>query len=112
MQVTIIGVERMEGVSKKTGNEYRIGRIHAILPAMPSKSPNGNVAGMQANIYEDVDIELIKKIEKTSFPFDAEMQIQDVMQYGQKKGIIVDIRPLQVRPDLQKLPVKKAEAGL
>lgn len=100
MKVTIVGLERISGISQKTGKPYNIGRLHTLLPVDPVRSENQCVIGMQGAAYENVDVELIKRIENNSVPFEAELTVIDMIRFGKREGRITDIRPIQRRPDV------------
>lgn len=100
MKVTVLGVDRSEGVSHKTGTAkpYSIGKVYAAV-----RVDGANAKGMQGTEYQ-VEVELVKRIEHLPMPFEAELTIEDVMRFGKRESKVFDITPLsiQAKPTLAK----------
>ena len=92
MKVTVIGLEIAEGVSKKTGKPYAIGKLYAALPIA------GGGKGLMGSTYS-CEPSVLRKIEHLPFdrPFLAEVEFQDVMRYGERKQEVVSIVPTAVQ---------------
>lgn len=88
MKVQVIGCDWMEGVSKKTGNNYSIGRFYVTLPI-----DGKNARGQQGAEYE-ATAELVRRFDTYPMPFEAEMTFQDVVRYGKRESKLVDVVPL------------------
>jgi hypothetical protein len=102
MKIKVVGTERMEGTSSKSGKAYAIGRVHAIAPLDTSRnSERGQAKGWMGTTYE-VDVELVKRIEHNTLPFDAEMLVEDVIRFGKREGKVMDIRPVAAPVELKK----------
>lgn len=102
MKVSIIGLERMQGISKKNGNPYAMGKIHTTLLLEFREVDNGETQslakGMAGTIYDNVDLDAIRAVEHLPLPFEAELVIVDVIKYGKREGKVVSIRPLALSP--------------
>lgn len=92
MKTNIIGFEMSEGTSKKTGNEYSIGKLYAALPLASAKGSKGYMGSEYR-----CEVSVLRKIEHLSPPFMAEVEFQDVMRYGERKQEIVSISPIDNR---------------
>lgn len=97
MKVKIVGHMIKEGVSNKSGapKPYSIGEIHVLVPFSARDAGSKGYAGGTHR----PPVELIKKIAHLPLPFDAELEMQDVMLYGKQQTEVIDIRPLNI--DLQ-----------
>ncbi|SFQ68824.1 CTX phage RstB protein [Variovorax sp. OK605] len=95
MKINVIGFESSEGVSKKTGQPYAIGKLYAALPLAGSKGTKGYM-GSEYRCEPSV----LKKIEHNAPPFMAEVEFQDVMRFGERQQQIVSIVPTasEVKP--------------
>jgi hypothetical protein len=89
MKVTILGHEVSEGTSKRTGQPYSIGKLHAAVPLAQK-----GAKGFMGNAF-DCPPEIIKAIEHLDCPFKAELDTQLVMKYGQSVQQIVQVKPLK-----------------
>lgn len=95
MKMQICGIEVTEGVAKKTGKAYAMGRLHTLIALAPPHG-EGNVAkGLVGTTYE-CDVNLLRKVEHLPFPVMAEVDVQPVQRFGQRAEIVVDVRPLEV----------------
>jgi hypothetical protein len=95
MKMQICGIEITEGVSKKTGKAYSMGRLHTLIQLAPAHG-EGNVAkGLVGSTYE-CDANLLRKVEHLPFPVSAEVDVQPMQRFGERAEIVVDIRPLEV----------------
>lgn len=99
MKVTIVGVERAEGVSMKTGKAkpYAMANIHAIL-RLDSRPRDGAMSKGSMGASYRVDPELVKRIEHNPFPMEAELVIEDVISMGKKESNVTDVIPIGVKP--------------
>ena len=102
MKTTVIGFEISEGVSKKTGQPYSIGKLYVALPLAGSKGAKGYM-GSEYQCEPSV----LRKVEHNACPFEADIEQQDVMRYGQRKQEIVSIVPTA-----RLAPVGAAGAGV
>lgn len=88
MKTTVIGFEISEGVSKKTGQPYSIGKLYAALPIAGSKGAKGYMGTTYS-----CEPSVLRKVEHLACPFEADLEQQDVMRYGERKQEIVSIVP-------------------
>jgi hypothetical protein len=89
MKVNVIGFEISEGISKKTNNPYAIGKLYAALPLAPSKGAKG----FMGSEYR-CEVSILRKVEHLAPPFEANLEFQDVMRYGERKQEIVELVPM------------------
>ena len=93
MKVTVVGVERLEGVSKESKKPYAIGKVFATVKLETSHSEQGLTKGAMGTEYR-VDPELVKRIEHLDFPVEAELTVEDVMRFGKRETKVLDVRPV------------------
>jgi hypothetical protein len=114
MKVTIVGTERSEGITKDKpgrpgGKPYAMGKLHAIV--ILDTSRNGEKAsskGYMGTTFENVDMEVVKRIEHNTFPMHAELVIEQVMRFGKLEGRVTDVRPLSLAKVPDAAPALKA----
>jgi hypothetical protein len=92
MKVTVLGVDRSEGVSMKSGTAkpYAIGKVFAAV-----RIDGPNAKGSQGTEYQ-VEVELVRRIEHLPMPFEADLTIEDVMRYGKRESKVFDITPISI----------------
>lgn len=93
MKVTVIGVERLEGVGKESKKPFAIGKVFASVKLESSHSDTGLTKGAMGTEYR-VDPELVKRIEHLDFPVEAELIVEDVMRFGKRESKVLDVRPV------------------
>lgn len=91
MKVHVIGFETSEGISKKTGKPYAIGRLYAAI----RMAGNETAKGLQGTTY-DCDVEIIKKVAHLTPPLNCEVEFEDVIRYGERRQEVVSIVPLDL----------------
>lgn len=89
MKTHVIGWESSEGVSKKTGKPYSIGKLYAALPIAGAVGAHG----FMGTEYRCDPMVLIK-LQGIQAPFHAEVEMQDVMRFGERKQEIMSIVPI------------------
>ena len=101
MKVTVIGTLAKEGISSKTGKPvpWQIGEIYTLVSF--SKRDMG-ASGQMGGVHK-ADFALVKKIEHLPTPFEAELDMQDLMMFGKQVTEVVDIRPIQRVSQVQKV---------
>lgn len=103
MKAHVIGIEISEGVSKKTGKPYAIGKLYAALPIVGE-----GARGLQGSMYQCEPV-VLRKLENVELPVACELEMQDVMRYGERRQEIVSVVPLtQVRQQPPAAPAKAA----
>ena len=95
MKVTIIGIEISEGISKKNNKAYSMGTIHTMTQLAPPYG-EGNVAKGSAGDKFECDVNLLRKIEHLAFPLAVELEKQDVIRFGKREQIVIDLRPVEI----------------
>lgn len=105
MKIRVVGLERSEGISKKTGKPYTVGQVHAVV-SLEERSGEGMMTkGAMGTTYR-VDPEVVKKVEHLPVPFEAELTVEDVMRFGERETKVIDLRPVGTAPSVA--PVKQA----
>ena len=88
----IVGIEGSSGIGGKSGKAYDIGQIHTIV-SLAAPFGEGNVAkGFMGSTYQCTSA-LIKSVSHNPVPFNAEVEIQDVMKFGKRETVILSIIP-------------------
>lgn len=90
MKMQVVGFEITEGVSKKTGNPYAIGKLHTMIPLAGAKGAKGFVG----HTY-DCEVSVLRKIEHLQPPFASDVEVQQVMKYGKAQNEVVSVVPAQ-----------------
>lgn len=88
MKLNVIGFEASEGIGKKSGKPYSIGKLYAALPIAGSHGARGYM-GTEYRC----EVSVLDKIKDIQPPFMADIEMQDVMRYGERKQEIVSISP-------------------
>lgn len=91
MKLLVIGLEVNEGTSKKTGNPYSIGKLHAALPMVGS----ANAKGYQGHTI-DCEVSILRKVEHLPCPFEAEVETTQVMRYGKPQTEVLSVVPTAI----------------
>lgn len=89
MKLHVIGFESSQGIGKKSGQPYSIGKLYAALPIAGS----AGARGYMGTEYR-CDPTVLDKVRDIQPPFMADIEMQDVMRYGERKQEIVSISPL------------------
>lgn len=93
MRMLVTGVETSSGVSKKSGQPYAIGRIYAAIPLASSSRPGQSSGGYAGTVY-DCDPVVADKLAGVRFPVEADLTMQDVLQYGERRQQVVSVAPV------------------
>ena len=99
MKINVIGFEISEGISKKTGSAYAIGKLYAALPLAGSKRSKGYMGSEYR-----AEVSILRKIEHLQPPLMCEVEFQDVMRYGERKQEIVTIVPVALEAAVNRAP--------
>jgi len=94
MKVMVIGFESSEDISKKTGNAYAIGKIYAAVK-LDGRNVEGKFIckGAMGTEYQ-VEPAIVKRIAHLPIPFEADLQIEDVMRFGKRESKVFDCVPV------------------
>lgn len=90
MRILINGFEIIAGTSSKTNKPYDMSRIHTLIPLQPSENAKGSV-GTQY----DCPSHVLDKIRNLNLPFEADVEVQDVMSFGKRQQQIMSITPVK-----------------
>lgn len=88
MKALVIGFEISEGVSKKTGKPYSIGKLYAALPIVGT-----GARGQMGSTYQ-CEPAVLRKLENMPLPTEADLEMQDVMRFGERRQEIASISPI------------------
>lgn len=98
MKVQVIGIERSEGVSNKSGKEkaYSMATLHVMTKLSTDRNgEKNNAKGFMGDSLR-VSPELVRKIEHLPFPVACELTVEDVMRFGKREVDVLDCVPLEV----------------
>lgn len=96
LQVNVIGLELSEGTSK-AGKAYSIGRLFSMTALAPPQKGTENIAvGFMGDVYE-VDGQFVRGLKHLPCPFKAVLVVEQQMRYGERKQVVVDIKPVSVQ---------------
>lgn len=101
MKVQVLGFERSEGISEKSGTPkpYKMASLHtscALEQRMeddPAKGKSALAKGYMGTTYS-VGVDVIRRIEHLSPPFTAELIIEDRIRFGKRESNVTDIKPI------------------
>lgn len=88
MKMQVCGFEITEGISKKTGKPYAIGKLHTMIPLAGSDGAKG----FAGHTYP-TEVSVLRKIEHLQPPFIADVEVQQVMRYGNAQNEVVTVVP-------------------
>lgn len=95
MQVTIIGAQRITGVSEKTGTPqpYDICRLNVLEPLESQSKANYSRV---AHGYQTAEIEcapeVVEKLAGKKFPMQGELIAQNQLRWGRLTSTVVDVK--------------------
>lgn len=89
-RIAINGFEIIAGISSKTNKPYDMSKIHTLIPLQPSD----NAKGFVGSEY-DCPAHVLDKIRNMQLPFEADVEIQDVMSFGKRQQQIMSITPVK-----------------
>jgi hypothetical protein len=93
MKMQICGFEITEGVSKKTGKPYSIGKLHTLIPLAGSEGARGYCGHSYA-----CEVSILRKVENIQPPFVADVEVGQVMRFGQAQNEVVSVVPASGKP--------------
>lgn len=89
MKTTIYGYQVSTGTSSKTGKPYDMSQIFVMLPMQQDENTKGSAG---SSYY--VPAHLLEKLKNTHLPLDCELEVMDVMRYGQRQQQVSAITPI------------------
>lgn len=91
MKMTVLGVKRIEGTAKATGNPFDMCRVHCVVPIEVS-SGKTRVSGYGFEQGEmELDPAALLKFEGLHFPLQLELQVEQRFVYGEFRSIVVGV---------------------
>lgn len=88
MKAHVIGFEISEGISKKTGKPYSIGKLYAALPIIGT-----GAHGLMGSTYQCEPV-ILRKLENCTLPLYCDLEMQDVMRFGERRQEIASVVPV------------------
>lgn len=95
-RMQIVGIEISEGTSKKSGRPYSMGTVHTITKLAPPMGQADNISKGYAGDKLECDVTVLRKIQHLPFPVHAEVELETVLRFGERRSVVTDIRPLDV----------------
>lgn len=96
MKLNVVGFEVSEGVSKKTGLPYSIGKLYTLFPlaGVQPKAGARNVArGAMVKEFR-VEADVLLKVAHLQCPVVIEAEMAEVMRFGELSQDIVKLTPV------------------
>jgi hypothetical protein len=92
VKMHVIGLEVAQGVGKKSGNSYAIGKVHVTLPISQKTNETSFARGGMGATFQ-CEPELLRPLDSYPLPFTGEIEFAAVMRYGEVVQEIVAIKP-------------------
>lgn len=80
MKLTVHGYQISTGTSSKTGKPYDMSQIFVMLPMQQDENTKGSAG---SSYY--VPAHLLEKFKNVNLPVDCELEVTDVMRYGNRQ---------------------------
>lgn len=94
MKLNVIGVKRIQGKSSKTGNDFDMCRIFALVPISPL-SGKTNIQGFGFELAEmELDPEALLSFSRVSFPAMLELQTDTRPFMGKLESVVTGFTPV------------------
>lgn len=92
MKLNVVGFEISQGLSKKDGKPYSIGKLHCLFP-LAGVNKEGNIA-RGASVKEfRVEVPILQKVADMQCPCVMDAEMAEVMRFGELSQDIVSLRP-------------------
>ena len=93
MKMLVMGVSRIFGKSKKTGNDYDMCRLFGMTQIAVRKTENMTVEGYGFEVAEiDLDQTAVHAFKDVKFPAQLDLETDVVAQFGEFKTVVCGIR--------------------
>lgn len=93
MKMMAMGVSRIYGKAKKTGNDYDMPRLFGMTPINPRKTENMTVEGYGFEPAEiDLDATAIHAFKDVKFPALLDLETDVIAAFGEFKTVVVGVR--------------------
>lgn len=90
MKVNVLGVKRIQGKAKETGNPYDICTLLAVLPIQTGPAGPATISGYGYEIGEmTLDPEALPQFSNHKFPAMLELTIEPVLYRGKIEQLVV-----------------------
>lgn len=107
MKLIAIGYTEMKGVSKKTGNEYHMGKLSVLSNQQDASTENYQKSGYGYQVMEmNVDVKSHHRFDTLSYPCHIDLEVDHHPRGGQVEVIITGFNGQPVPVNLA--PVVKA----
>lgn len=91
MKFNVIGVKRIEGVAKATGNAFDMCRVYCLVPIEQSQGKT-KVTGYGAELAElELLPEALPLFAKVQFPSELELKVDQRFVFGEFRSVVVGI---------------------
>jgi lactam utilization protein B len=95
MKMQIVGLEGSSGIGNKSGKPYDIGQVHTIVALAPPFGENNVAKGFMGSMYE-CSSAIIRSVAHNPVPFNAEVEVRDIMKFGKRETHIISITPEKI----------------
>lgn len=95
MKLQVMGVKRVKGTSSKTGNDFDICRLFALVPVTPA-SGKTLIQGFGFELAEmELAPECLPSFGRLTFPVELELQTDTKPFMGKLESVVIGFTPLQ-----------------
>lgn len=90
MKLQVLGVKRMKGIAKATGNEYDMCSLFALAPVETVRNANMQISGFGYEAAEmRLDPQIIDRFEKMRFPVMLTLETDARAYMGKIESVVV-----------------------
>lgn len=90
MKTQVLGVKRMHGIAKESGNPFDMASIFVIVPIEPTKSEKFSIEGHGYEVGEmPLEPDVIKQFENFKYPCALELTLEPVLYKGKISQVVV-----------------------
>jgi len=95
MQFQVVGVKRIEGVAKASGNPFDMCRLYALVPIEVSEGKT-KVTGYGMEVGEmDLAVEAMADFAKVTLPCKLELRTEQSFRMGEFRTVVTGFEPLK-----------------
>lgn len=89
MKTQVLGVKRMHGTAKESGNPFDMASIFVIVPIEPTNSAKFSIEGFGYEVGEmPLEPEALKQFENFKFPCAIELTLEPVLYKGKISQVV------------------------
>lgn len=92
-EAKLIGIEVMEGVSKKSGKTYSMGRLHVLTKLAAPQGEDNVSKGFMGDVYE-CDAAHVRAVAHLPYPVDVVLDLETEMRFGERRMVCTGVKPL------------------